>query len=73
MNDAGEGDLGVIIMCDGETVQSAVSQGNDRLVHVSFEVKQSKPHKVYVTYNEEPVPGQCFHRSIYAKYFSIQF
>lgn len=57
VSEAGEGDLGVIIMCDGETVQSAVSQGNDGLVYVSFEVKQAKPHKVSVTYNKEPVPG----------------
>ena len=60
VRDAGEGDLGVIIMCDGETVQSAVSQGNDGLIYVSFEVKQAQPHKVYVTYNSEPVPGKGF-------------
>ena len=58
IHEAGEGDLGVIIMCDGETVQSAVTQGQDGLLYVSFEVKKSKPHKVYATYNQEPVPSE---------------
>ena len=47
-------------MCDGETVQSALSQGQDGLLYISFEVKKAKPHKVYVTYNSEPVPGKWF-------------
>ena len=58
IHEAGAGDLGVIIMCDGETVQSAVSQGQDGLLYVSFEVQKAKPHKVYVTYNQEPVLGK---------------
>ena len=55
--EAGEGEMGVIIMCDGETVQSAVSKGKDDRIWVSFEPEKYELYDVYVTFNKEPIPG----------------
>ncbi|KAK3589648.1 hypothetical protein CHS0354_015146 [Potamilus streckersoni] len=58
--EAGPGNLEIVVMCDGETVQAAVEQGGDNLLHVSFDPIKKKNHTVYVSFNGEPVPGSPF-------------
>lgn len=60
VSDAGEGELVVIIMCAGETVQSSVNKGQDDLVWVSFEPQAADLYDVYATFNKEPIPGSPF-------------
>ncbi|KAL3847646.1 hypothetical protein ACJMK2_018548, partial [Sinanodonta woodiana] len=58
--EAGPGNLEIVVMCDGETVQAAVEQGKDNLLHVSFDPFKKKNHTIYVSFNGEPVPGSPF-------------
>lgn len=57
MKEAGEGELKVIILCHGETVQSAVCEEKDGNIGVSFEPEKHDLYDIYVSFNGEPTPG----------------
>ncbi|KAL4220761.1 hypothetical protein ACF0H5_021155 [Mactra antiquata] len=60
IKDAGEGELKVIIICQGETIQSAIQEEREGLVQVSYQPDLHSLYEVFVSFNGEPVPGSPF-------------
>lgn len=64
VSEAGEGELLVIIMDSKGTIQSALEEGKDEKLWVTFEPTDYDLYDVYMTFNGEPIPGEeCLYYS----------
>ena len=61
VQEAGEGNLEISIMCGDRNIQNHVKQLSKGRFEVSYTPMEGGPHNVIITFNEENVPGSRPH------------
>lgn len=57
VSQAGEGQLEIMVECDGVTIPNTIKQEENGMFIVRFVPQSGGAHKVYMKFNEENVPG----------------
>lgn len=58
VSESGEGQLEVIVECEGETIPCSIHQKEVGMLTAEFIPETGKPHTLHVAFNGDLIPGK---------------